>query len=124
MQVYVPPRLLPPSESGTRFVTVGGAIAADVDGKNHHPTVVHQPRAVDAAAIPSGEVLDLTPDDALFWATAGGMGLTGVIVDATIVLRPIESARCCRHGPARRSRRHARRDELGRRAYHTRPGST
>ncbi len=43
-------------------------------------------------AVPSGDVLDLTAADDLFWATAGGMGLTGVIVDATIVLRSIETS--------------------------------
>ena len=45
-----------------------------------------------ALKLPNGDVVAITPSDELFWATAGGMGLTGVVVDATIVLRRIESS--------------------------------
>jgi FAD/FMN-containing dehydrogenase len=79
---------------GTKFVTVGGAIAADVHGKNHHRdggfgNVVESFRL----ALPGGEIVTCSHSEnsELFAATLGGMGLTGVIVDATLQMRPIET---------------------------------
>ncbi|WP_076864089.1 FAD-binding oxidoreductase [Bradyrhizobium mercantei] len=80
---------------GTKFVTVGGAIAADVHGKNHHRdggfgTIVESFRL----ALPGGEIVSCSRSEnaALFAATLGGMGLTGMILDATLRLLPIETA--------------------------------
>src|ERR1700721_1251964 len=79
-----------PVSPGTRQVTVGGAIAADVHGKNHHVAGSLGPhvRSYDLLA-PDGEPRTVTEaaDPALFWATSGGMGLTGLIVRATIQLK-------------------------------------
>ncbi|WP_255087659.1 FAD-binding protein [Synechococcus sp. Tobar12-5m-g] len=98
LRVIVPAGFFLPVTPGTRNVTVGGAIAADVHGKNHHvegsfASHVRQLQLVDG----NGEMRTLQPDgeaeaaDA-FWATAGGMGLTGAITEATFTLLPIRTS--------------------------------
>jgi FAD/FMN-containing dehydrogenase len=85
----------PPVTPGTKFVTVGGAIAADVHGKNHHRdgTIAAFLRELTLLTA-DGEVLRCSRDAHadVFWATVGGMGLTGMILDARLRLRPVESA--------------------------------
>ncbi|HEV2796924.1 MAG TPA: FAD-binding oxidoreductase, partial [Nocardioides sp.] len=85
-----------PVVPGTRQVTVGGAIAADVHGKNHHVSGSFGSHVLDLDLVTSdGEMRTLTPDGPgaeAFWATVGGMGLTGVVVHATLACIPAETA--------------------------------
>lgn len=94
-------RLLPagwfvPVSPGTRQVTVGGAIAADVHGKNHHSAGSFARHVLSLDLLTAdGDVRTVTADsDAdLFWGTAGGMGLTGIILRATIQMKRVETSR-------------------------------
>ncbi|WP_262296299.1 FAD-binding oxidoreductase [Microvirga sesbaniae] len=82
-----------PVTPGTRFVTVGGAIANDVHGKNHHRfgTFGRHVLALELARSDGSRLVcspEQNPD--LFAATIGGLGLTGLILSATLQLRRVE----------------------------------
>ncbi|WP_299379932.1 FAD-binding oxidoreductase [uncultured Kiloniella sp.] len=80
---------------GTRFVTIGGAIASDVHGKNHHTVGAFCDHVLSfRILIANGDILNCSPSENrdLFLATCGGMGLTGLITDATIKLLKVESS--------------------------------
>jgi FAD/FMN-containing dehydrogenase len=86
---------VPAVTPGTKFVTVGGAIAADVHGKNHHRDGTFSAFVEDLTLLTAdGAVLACSrqrhPD--VFWATVGGLGLTGMILDARVRLRAVESS--------------------------------
>ena len=95
LDVFVPRGWFLPVTPGTKFVSVSGAIAADVHGKNHHKDgsfCLH----VEAMtlALANGEIVTCSRHERcdLFELTCGGMGLTDIILDATIQLRSIETA--------------------------------
>ncbi|MFI5414149.1 MAG: FAD-binding protein, partial [Candidatus Lutacidiplasmatales archaeon] len=80
---------------GTRCVTIGGAIASDVHGKNHHRVGSFSTQVIDFDLVTAqGELLRCSREEnpAVFWATVGGMGLTGFIVQARVQLRAVESS--------------------------------
>ncbi len=102
LRVVVPQGWFVPVTPGTRFITVGGAVAADVHGKNHHVdgafgAHVESLRLRLADGTPSpirpGAAVG-SPEHDLWIATVGGMGLTGVIERVTFRLLPIETSRC------------------------------
>ena len=96
MRAALPLGLWVPVLPGTRQVTVGGAIACDIHGKNHHSagSFGNHVRSMDLLTA-DGRIRTVTPDgddSALFWATVGGNGLTGIILRATIEMTPTETA--------------------------------
>lgn len=77
---------------GTKLITVGGAIASDVHGKNHHVEGCFSECVIEMRImLPNGEIQTCRKGDELFHATCGGMGLTGVILDAKISLKRVKS---------------------------------
>ena len=92
---FTPKGWFVPVTPGTRQVTVGGAIAADIHGKNHHIDGSFGQHVQSLRMrLASDEVITLSPADnaEVFWATVGGMGLTGLIIDADIQLMAIPTS--------------------------------
>jgi FAD/FMN-containing dehydrogenase len=95
LEVIVPEGWFLPVTPGTKYVTVGGAIASDVHGKNHHlENSFCRYVAEFTMMLPSGDVVHCSRSDneELFRATCGGMGLTGIILTAEINLKSISSS--------------------------------
>ena len=95
LKVIVPRGWFLPVTPGTSYVTLGGAIASDVHGKNHHVSGTFGQHVKSISMVlGTGEVVTASEDENpdLFHATCGGMGLTGVILRATIQLITIRSS--------------------------------
>ncbi len=95
LKVIVPAGWFLPVTPGTKFITIGGGLASDVHGKNHHidGSISNHVLEMDIV-LASDEVITCSPDSYpdLFEATLGGMGLTGVISRAMIRLKKIETS--------------------------------
>ena len=88
--------LFPPTVPGTEFVTIGGAIASNIHGKSHHIAGSFGNSVIELTVLTSaGKILNLKPagpSSKTFWATVGGMGLTGIILEATLKLKEVQNA--------------------------------
>ena len=85
-----------PVTPGTKFVTIGGMIAADVHGKNHHIDGCFSKHLLWFRIMTANANIvtcSKTENTELFWATCGGMGLTGVILEAAFTLKSIETSK-------------------------------
>ena len=95
LEVFVPKGWFLPVTPGTKFVSVGGAIACDVHGKNHHSEGAFSDHVLSLSLLlADGSIVTCSTshNEDLFHATCGGMGLTGIILQASIALKPIKSA--------------------------------
>jgi FAD/FMN-containing dehydrogenase len=95
LYLTVPKGWFVPVTPGSSFVSIGGAIASDVHGKNHHLSGTFSEHLLSFdLLLGTGEVVRVTKDSYsdLFRATCGGMGLTGMILSASIQLKPISSS--------------------------------
>src|SRR5918993_1967531 len=105
LAVFLPRGWFPPVTPGTKFVSLGGALAADVHGKNHHRDGTLGAHVTELElTLADGPRRRCSPDREaeLFWATVGGMGLTGIITEVSLKLARVQSAHVVvRHHAAR-----------------------
>lgn len=94
LRELVPRGRFVPVSAGTRFVTIGGAIASDIHGKNHHVDGAISAHLNQLSlATPTGTFRCSSSEQPdAFWATCGGMGLTGVVLEAELRTIPIETS--------------------------------
>jgi len=89
----VPRGFFLPVTPGTKLITVGGALASDIHGKNHHIDGVFSDHVISFKLINNlGEIINVIPNDDLFAQTAGGMGSTGIIIEIMFKLKNIETS--------------------------------
>ncbi len=90
----VPKGFFLPVVPGTKYISMGGAVAADIHGKNHHKEGSFSRYLIELTLmLQDGSIVKCSPkiNQDLFWKTCGGMGLTGIILEVTIGLKPITS---------------------------------
>lgn len=95
LEVIVPQGYFLCVTPGTKFITLGGAIASDVHGKNHHAEGCFSECLLSFSLLnENNQVLNCSPVENAdkYWATIGGMGLTGIILSAKFTLKNIETA--------------------------------
>ncbi|MFF0090685.1 FAD-binding protein [Streptomyces canus] len=93
MEVLLPLGWFVPVTPGTRYVTVGGAIGADIHGRNHQVSGSFSRHVLSFELLTAdGEIRTVRRGTPVFDATTGGMGLTGMILTATVQLRPVETS--------------------------------
>lgn len=93
-QLFIPRGWILPVTPGTQFVTVGGAIANDVHGKNHHSSGTFGNHVLRIRILRSnGDIIECSPQKNIDWfaATLGGLGLTGVITEVEIQMKSVPS---------------------------------
>ena len=94
LQRFVPQGWFPSVVPGTKSVSLGGAVAADIHGKNHHRDGPFGDSVIDfdiVLADGTQRTCSRENDSDLFWATVGGMGLTGIVTNVTLKLARIET---------------------------------
>lgn len=94
-ELTIPQGWFVPVTSGSSYVTLGGAIASDIHGKNHHIDGAFSRHLLSAnLMLGNGEIITISNNmnSDLFQATCGGMGLTGIIISASIKLKSITSS--------------------------------
>lgn len=95
LNAFVPQGWFPPVTPGTQFVSIGGMVASDVHGKNHHVDGSFGQHVTELTLmLADGSISNCSPrsDAELFHATIGGMGLTGVILTVSFRMVPTQSA--------------------------------
>ena len=94
LKMIIPNGWFLPVTSGTSNITIGGAISSDIHGKNHHNAGTISQYLIEMnIMIGNGQIINCSKEknSDLFYATCGGMGLTGVIISSAIKLKKIKS---------------------------------
>lgn len=93
LELIVPHGFFLPVSPGTKFITVGGAFASDIHGKNHHKEGVFSDHVLSVLLVDEfGSIKELQQGEDLFYQTAGGMGGSGFILELTFRLKKIETS--------------------------------
>ena len=93
LELIVPKGYFLPVTPGTKQITIGGAFASDIHGKNHHVEGVFSDHVTEIKLVnANGEIITTKSNEDLFLQTAGGLGLTGCIIEVSLKLKKIETS--------------------------------